>query len=471
MFEKSIMSNQDKQLVALKLFDTYRREVVDFYSITPGKVKLYACGPTVYDYAHIGNLRTYLLVDVLTRVLKLNNYEVTHVMNITDVGHLVSDADTGEDKMEKGSRRYNKSAWDIALYFEKRFFDDMDALNIKRPTIVCRATDHIQEQITFIRNIEKNGFTYVTKDGVYFDTGKVENYGFLARLDVKGLQAGARVDLKEKRHVTDFALWKFSAGKARQMEWESPWGKGFPGWHIECSAMADKYLGKEFDIHIGGKDHIPVHHSNEIAQCQAHHGTNMANYWIHGYFLQIDKEKIAKSGKSLLLKQLVEKGFDPLSYRYLVLTAHYRSQLNFTWDSLEAASKALKRLRRMVSEWENGGVVDTSYRRKFIQKVNHDLNLPQALGLMWEMLQSDISNKDKKATALYFDTVFGLGLKKSSEVKLPLPPEVITLAELRLKARLNKNWAESDRLRQAIMAQGFTIEDLTEGYRLIPIDN
>ena len=270
--------------MTLNLFDTYQREVREFVPLKEGIASLYCCGPTVYNYAHIGNLRTYIFEDILRRTLELNGYKVEHVVNITDVGHLVSDADDGEDKMEKGAARTGKTAWEIAQIYTDAFMTDLSRLNIKTPTTLCKATDHIPEQIEAIQQIEAKGMCYQTSDGIYFDTSKDPNYGYLARLDVEGLQQGARVDKGEKRNVTDFALWKLSPPEEqRQMEWDSPWGKGFPGWHIECSAMAAKYLGPLFDIHCGGKDHIPIHHSNEIAQAHACYGTNLSNYWMHGY--------------------------------------------------------------------------------------------------------------------------------------------------------------------------------------------
>ena len=317
-------------IMTLQLFDTYTRRLRDFEPLHPPQVGLYTCGPTVYDYAHIGNLRTYVFEDILRRVLDFNGYTVKHVMNITDVGHLVSDADTGDDKMEKGSQRTGKSAWAIAQLYTAAFRDDLRRLNIVEPTIWCKATDHIPEQIDLIRCIEAKGYTYRTSDGIYFDTSKLTDYGYLARLDVAGLQAGARIDLGEKRHVTDFALWKFSpSDQKRQMEWDSPWGVGFPGWHIECSAMSTKYLGVFFDIHCGGEDHISVHHPNEIAQTQACYGTHLANFWLHGYFLQLDDAKMAKSaGDFLRLQTLIDRGYDPVAYRWFCLNAHYRAKLN-----------------------------------------------------------------------------------------------------------------------------------------------
>jgi len=465
----------EKKIPELALFDTFERKVRPFKAIDNKTVGLYACGPTVYDYAHIGNLRTYIFTDILRRALEINNYDVNHVMNITDVGHLVSDGDTGEDKMEKGARKQNKSAWEIALYFENAFLEDTDRLNIKRPKIICRATEHIREQIEYILEIEKKGFTYNTSDGVYFNTQKLAahnfKYGELAKLDIEGLQAGSRVDLADKKSVTDFALWKFSRNKlgsneTRQMEWDSPWGVGFPGWHIECSAMSEKYLGPVFDIHVGGEDHIPVHHSNEISQCQARHGKNPANFWMHGYFLKLNKEKISKSGKSLLLKEISEKNIDPLAYRYLSLTSHYRSQLNFNWDALEAANIALTRLKSAIHSYPSGGAVDDEFLNEFIAKVNNDLNMPQALTVLWSVIKSDLSDDDKKATALLFDKVLGLSLDKIYKTKFEFTTEVNEIAQLRQSARENKDWAASDRLRDRINQLGFMIEDKKAGYIL-----
>jgi len=319
--------------MTLRLYDTYTRSLRDFQPLQAPAVGLYSCGPTVYDYAHLGNLRTYIFVDLLRRALLFDGYAVKHVMNITDVGHLVSDADTGEDKMETGQRRTGQSAWDIAEQYTQAFQDDLERLNVLEPTIWCRATDHIADQIALIERIAARGFAYRTSDGLYFDTSRLPDYGHLARLDVAGLQAGARVDAGEKRNVTDFALWKFSpADRQRYMEWDSPWGKGFPGWHIECSAMSAKYLGPFFDIHCGGEDHISVHHTNEIAQTQACYGTRLANFWLHGYFLQMDEARMSKSaGGFVRLQTLLDRGYDPLTYRFFCLSAHYRARLSFAW--------------------------------------------------------------------------------------------------------------------------------------------
>ncbi|MBA6116148.1 cysteine--tRNA ligase [Pseudomonas putida] len=339
--------------MSLILYDTWTRSLRPFESLTPEEVGLYCCGPTVYDYAHLGNLRTFIFEDVLRRVLQSNGYSVRHIVNITDVGHLTSDADEGEDKMEKGSRRQGESAWVIAERFTAAFQHDWRQLNLLEPTLWCRATDHIAEQISLIEIMETKGFTYRTSDGIYFDTSRQDTYGYLARLNAEGLRAGARVATGEKRSVTDFALWKFSPTEStRQMEWDSPWGVGFPGWHIECSAMSTKYLSPWFDIHCGGEDHISVHHSNEIAQGEACYGTRPANFWMHGAFLTLDHGKMSKSdGEFLRLQSLIDRGLDPLAYRYLCLTAHYRSTLRFSNEALRAAATALRRLRSAFADW------------------------------------------------------------------------------------------------------------------------
>ncbi len=451
--------------MGLQLYDTYSRHLRDFQPLNPPTVGLYTCGPTVYDYAHIGNLRTYIFEDVLRRVLEFNGYNVLHVTNITDVGHLTSDADEGEDKMEKGSKRTGKTAWEIAELYTQAFKADLERLNIVEPKIWCRATDHIHEQIEFIQGIEAQGFTYRTTDGIYFDTSQLSDYGFLARLDIEGLQAGARVAMAEKRNPTDFALWKFSPpDQTRQMEWDSPWGRGFPGWHIECSAMSAKYLGTFFDIHCGGEDHIPVHHTNEIAQTQACHGTHLANFWMHGYFLQLNEAKMAKSsGEFLTLQRLVDRGYDPLAYRYFCLNASYRAKLNFTWESLDGAGTALNRLRTLSHGWGEAGIPDDDYIQRFTSHVNSDLNMPQALALTWEMAKGDLPDATKKATLTAFDQVLGLRLAEWSPTVDAIPKEVLALAQQRHQARLEKRWQDADQLRDQIMAAGYTVKDTPEG--------
>ena len=455
----------------LTLYDNYTRTLRTFAPLHPGaEVGLYTCGPTVYDYQHIGNFRTFLFEDVLRRVLEWNGYRVRHVMNVTDVGHLTSDADSGEDKMEKGSRRTGRTAWDIARLYTEAFLTDMRRLHIAEPAVLCRATDHIGEQIAFIADIERKGFTYRTSDGVYFDTSKQPDYGFLARLDVKGLEAGKRVEIGEKRHPTDFALWKLTPrGEQRQMEWDSPWGRGFPGWHIECSAMAQKYLGDFFDIHCGGEDHIPVHHTNEIAQTEARVGTRLANFWMHGYFLLSNDAKMAKSaGEFLRVDTLIERGYDPLAYRYLCLTAHYRGQLNFTWDALDAAATALDRLRNGVHAASGAGEAprDLALVARFTEAINDDLNVPRALAVAWEALRGDLPPAVRRATLVAFDDVFGLGLAAWTPATLAVPAPVTALAEARLAARRAKNWSEADRLRAELRAAGWEVEDRADGYAL-----
>ncbi len=454
--------------MTLRLFDTYTREVREFKPLNANQVGLYTCGPTVYDFAHLGNLRTYIFEDILRRVLEYNGYSVKHVMNITDVGHLVSDADTGEDKMEKGARRTGKSAWQIAEEYTRVFQEDLQHLNILPPTIWCRATDHIREQIDTIRCIEARGFTYRTSDGIYFDTSKLPDYGYLARLDIEGLQAGSRVDVGEKRNPTDFALWKFSPpGQKRQMEWDSPWGVGFPGWHIECSAMSEKYLGPFFDIHCGGEDHIPVHHTNEIAQTEACHGTRLANFWMHGYFLQLEEAKMAKSsGEFLRVQTLIDRGIDPLAFRMLCLGAHYRTKLNFTWESLEGAATALQRLRTTMHEWGTPGAIEENYRRRFLEQINDDLNMPRALAVTWDLVKSDLPSAARKATLLEFDRVLGLRLADWQPKQEAVPNEIMLLVEQRRLARSEKRWKDSDALRDQIKAAGWEIEDTPQGPKL-----
>jgi cysteinyl-tRNA synthetase len=455
----------------LTLYDNYARALRPFVPLNVGgEVGLYTCGPTVYDHQHIGNFRTFLFEDVLKRVLRWNGYPVRHVMNITDVGHLTSDADEGEDKMEKGARRTGKSAWEIAQLYTQTFLADMKALNIHDPTILCRATDHIGEQIDFIVDLERKGYTYKTSDGIYFDTSKQPDYGHLARLDKSGLQAGSRVDVGEKRQPTDFALWKFSPpGEKRQMEWQSPWGVGFPGWHIECSAMAEKYLGDWFDIHCGGEDHIPVHHTNEIAQTEARAGTHLANFWMHGYFLLANDAKMAKSaGEFLRVASLAERGYDHLAFRYLCLTSHYRTQLNFTFEALDAAQTGLDRMRQGFHALPDDRDVRPvpALVERFGDELNDDLNLPRALAVAWETLRGSLPAAAKRATLAKFDDVLGLGLAAWQPKAVDAPADVRELADARAAARKARNFAEADRLRAALVDLGWDMEDRPDGYKL-----
>ncbi len=454
--------------MTLRLFDTYTRSLRDFEPLHAPQVGMYTCGPTVYDYAHIGNLRTYIFEDILRRVLAFNGYQVNHVMNITDVGHLTSDADTGEDRMEKGSKRTGMTAWEIAALYTQEFKDDMARLNIQEPHVWCKATDHIAEQIEVIQCIEAHGYTYRTSDGIYFDTSKLDDYGYLARLNIEGLQAGARVELAEKRNLTDFALWKFSPpGEHRQMEWDSPWGVGFPGWHIECSAMSAKYLGPYFDIHCGGEDHIMVHHPNEIAQTQACYGTRLANFWMHGYFLQIDESRMGKSvGNFLRVQTLIDQGYDPLAWRFFCLGAHYRAKLNFTWDSLDGAAKALDRLRMAAYQSGEPSTPDEGYMDQFVAQINDDLNMPRAIAVTWDLVKSDLAPLVKKATLLEFDRILGLDLAAWKPAEQTIPADILTLADQRQQARVEKRWKDADALRDQIRVLGYEVEDTPQGPRV-----
>ena len=449
----------------LHLYDTYTRSLRQLQPIAPGQIGLYACGPTVYDYAHIGNLRTYLFVDALRRALAWHGLQVRLVMNITDVGHLTSDQDTGDDKMEKGSARTGKSAWDIAREYTQAFKEDLALLNIEEPATWCRATDHIAEQIAFIVELERKGYTYRTADGIYFDTARQPAYGYLARLDRDGLQSGKRVGMGEKKQLTDFALWKFSGQPgARQMEWESPWGLGFPGWHIECSAMSAKHLGQYFDIHCGGEDHVPVHHSNEIAQSEARYGTRAANFWLHGAFLKNGEGKMSKSGGAFVrLHTLIERGIDPLAYRYLCLSTHYRSQLNFTDDALQGAASGLARMRLLVHRLGEAGVADADYLARFGAELGKDLNLPRALALAWELLKGELPAAVKKATIMRFDEAFGLRLSLWQPAVPAIPEALLALMAQREQARNERRWLDADRFRLQARDIGYELEDTPGG--------
>lgn len=450
----------------LELFNTLSRQKEPFEPLHGKEVSLYTCGPTVYDYVHIGNHRTNILGDILKRVLKYNGYKVNHVMNITDVGHLTDDADQGEDKMEKGSKREGKTAWEIADFYTSAFKDDLRDLHILEPSTWCKATDHIDQQIEQVQQLIDRGFTYETADGIYMDTTKVEGYGALAQLDKQELKAGARVDMADKRNPHDFALWKFTKeGESRQMEWDAFGRKGFPGWHIECSAMAMKYLGEQFDIHTGGIDLSRVHHVNEIAQAESATGqTPWVKYWVHGEFLLMGGEKMAKSlGNLMTISALKDEGFDPLAYRYFVLQAHYRKQLNFTKEALEAAQHGLENLRRQVEKLPDRGAHDPMLREAFLNAINDDLNMPEALAVIWKAIKD--GNIDKE-TVIRFDKVLGLKLHDPNKKPLKIPAEVQALLDERQKARDEKNWELSDRLRDQIAEAGFAVEDTPDGQHL-----
>lgn len=450
----------------LHLYNSLSKEKEKFTPLHPPEVGLYTCGPTVYDFAHIGNLRTYVFEDILKRVLKYNGFQVHHVMNITDVGHLTDDADAGEDKMEKGSRREGKTAWEIAEFYASAFKENLRDLNILEPTLWCKATDHIPEQIKLIEKLTDKGFTYTTSDGIYFDTTKLSDYGKLVNLQAQELQAGVRVDMGEKKNPHDFALWKFTAeGEKRQMEWEAFGKKGFPGWHIECSAMAMKYLGEQFDIHCGGIDHKPVHHTNEIAQSEAATGIQpWVRYWMHGEFLTVDEGRMGKSqGNFITLQTLVEKGFDPLAYRYFLLLAHYRRQLSFSWEALTAAQNGLHNLRKKIAEIPDHVAKDQHHSQLFLEAINDDLNMPEALATLWNGVKEGTLSVE---TIIHFDKVLGLNLHQPKEEESPLPESIQKLLNERIVARDNKDWGKSDELRDQILAAGYELEDTKDGQKV-----
>lgn len=452
----------------LRIYNTLSRSVEDFVSIKSNFVGMYSCGPTVYDYQHIGHMRRYTMDDILVRVLRASGYEVKHVMNITDVGHLVSDEDTGEDKMEKGARKYGLSVWDIAKKFEQQFFDSLNALGIKKADEVMHATDYIPEQIALIKTLEEKGYTYKIADGIYFDTSKFPDYFALSRQNPEELKKGARVEFVEgKKNAADFALWKFSpANEKRQMEWDSPWGVGFPGWHIECSAMSMKALGAHFDIHTGGIDHINIHHSNEIAQSECATGEKFVNYWIHHNFLVVEGEKMSKSlGNFYTVQDVMDKGYDPLSLRYLYLQTHYRQEMNFTWESLDAAQAALFKLRGHVDD-EPTAAPNISWMEKFMDALTDDLNTAKALGIVWEMVKDEnLLAGEKKGTLLEMDKILGLELD-SGQARMTfdeLPTEVQNLVQEREAFRKAGDWGASDELRAKIADLGWEVQDTKDG--------
>jgi len=456
----------------LKLYNTLSRKKEIFKPIKKNKIGLYTCGPTVYFFAHVGNMRTFLFEDILKRVLEYNKYNVKHVMNITDVGHLTSDADTGEDKMEKGAKKEKKTVWQVAEFYTKAFKKDLKHLNIKEPNIWIKASDTIKEQIALIEKLEKKGFTYKILDGVYFDSSKLKTYGRLWGEKERKLRAGARVKMVAgKKNSTDFALWKFTPhGEKRQMEWDSPWGKGFPGWHTECVVMGIKELGIPMDIHCGGIDHISIHHPNEIAQAEAAYNKKLANYWLHGEFLVLKKGRMGKSkGNIIILDKLIERGFNPLAYRYLVLNAHYRSKLTFSLEAVSGAQNSLENLYNKVLEIKTTSKKPTGFSRKakiyqerFLKVINNDLDMPKALVVMWALIKDQvIENNEKYYLLLDFDKVFGLGLKKVKEIKIP--QKIKELIKQREKYRKNKDWKKSDEIRKQIKKLGYLVEDTEKG--------
>lgn len=451
----------------LKLFNTLSRKIEKFEPQKKNEVSMYTCGPTVYDFSHIGNLRSYIFADILKRTLIFFGHEVKHVINVTDVGHLTGDGDSGEDKIEKSARRESKSAQEIAEFYFQAFKKDLKKLNIIEPSIWCKATEHIAEQIDFIKKLEEKGFVYKIFDGLYFDTSKLKDYGKLARLNLSGQEAGARIDINsEKKNQTDFAVWKCSPkNEKRQMEWASPWGIGFPGWHIECSAMSMKYLGELIDIHTGGIDHIPVHHTNEIAQSEALLGKPFVRFWLHGEFLLLNENKMAKSeGGFITLQTLIDRGFEPMVYRFFCLSAHYRSKLNFSWEALENAREAWQKFKlKFIDLGQQKGRPDKEFLEKFKAEINNDMSMPQAVALAWEVFKSNLADNDKRATLIEFDKIFGLNLLEAKEDEVKLPEEIQALFKGRNEARLNKKWKKADELREKIEAAGWLIDDSSSG--------
>ena len=468
----------------IRLHNTLGNKVEEFKPLKEGFVGMYSCGPTVYDYVHIGNLRSFILSDLVRRTFEYEGYEVKQVMNITDLGHLSGDGDEGEDKMTKGLKREGKPVTmeamkELADFYTERFKEDLEKLNIETPAVFPKASEHIPEQIELIKELEAKGFTYTTSDGVYFDTSKDPHYGKLIRTSDGQSRIGEN---SEKRNQKDFALWKFNT----EMGWDSPWiapgnpgGKGFPGWHIECSAMSQKYLGKTFDLHTGGIDLAPIHHNNEIAQSENACGCDFAHYWLHNEFVNLQGEKMAKSeGNILTLNTLIEKGYSPLAYRYFLLLSHYRTQTNFTWEALDAAQSAYRKLKEFVSTKTSAdkSLVEQSdpktfgteaFQREFKEAIENDLNTPEALAVVWKLIKDEnVSDPDKRALLLDFDRVLGLKLDDNEFEVKDIPSEVQTLLDERAQARADKDFAKSDELREQIKKLGFDVLDTTTGQEL-----
>ena len=449
--------------------NTLTRKKDLFKPIDKKEVRIYSCGPTVYKDATIGNMRTSIFQDVLRRVLCYNGYKIKHVMNITDVGHLVSDGDEGEDKMIKSAREEHKSPKEIAEYYTKLFFDDLKLLNIETPEIVCKATDHIKDMLEYVETLVEKGYAYETSTAIYFDVSKLDKYPILSNLNVEDQKAGARVEVDpEKKNPYDFALW-IKAPENHLMKWDSPWGPSYPGWHIECSAMGQKYLGEQFDIHTGGIDLIPTHHENEIAQSKGYCGKIPANYWLHGEYLLIDGGKMSKSlGNVYLVKDIIDRGYNPLSFKLFSYSSHYRNKLNFTWEGMDAADKSLERLKNGYKLHLNGtdnieDEVVNEYEERFHRAINDDLNMPLSMGVVWEVIRYNKKSPKLANLLLKFDEVMGLKIDDENAKQEDIPEEILKLMEERKIARDNKNWKESDRLRDLIKSKGYEIKDTKDG--------
>lgn len=458
----------------MRLYNTMSRSIEEFVPINEGKVSMYCCGPTVYNYAHIGNLRTYIFEDLLRRTLRRSGYDVKHVMNITDVGHLTGDGDDGEDKIEKSARETGRTVWDIAEFYMKAFFRDEEALNIERPDIICRATEHIDDMINLIKRLEEGGHTYISGGNVYFSIDSISDYGKLARLNLDDLKSGARIEVdSNKKNPKDFVLWfTNSKFKDQAMMWDSPWGRGYPGWHIECSAMSMKYLGEHFDIHCGGIDAIPVHHTNEIAQSEAATGKTWVNYWCHGEFLLMGNAKMSKSSGSFVTLPVLEgEGYDALDYRYFCLTGHYRSQLRFSYEALDAARSARKGIMERIGDAKSEGPAATDpsekareYMAAFDEAMENDLNAPKALSILWQMLKDNgLSSSDKLAAAYHMDGILGLGLDKAEKMEETLDAELQALLDERTAAKKAKDYKKADEIRDKLLSMGYAVKDTPAG--------
>jgi cysteinyl-tRNA synthetase len=471
----------------MQLYNTLARRIETLDPIKANEVSIYSCGPTVYQTAHLGNFRTYILNDTLRRVLEYTGFAVKHAMNITDVGHLIGDTDDGADKVEESARKEHKSAWEVAAFYTGKFWEDADALHILRPTITCKATDHIPEQIALIKRLEEKGFTYTISDGIYFSVEHFPSYGALTGQSLADKEAGARVDVNvEKHHPADFALWKFSypdgrdfddsqddAAVRRQMEWASPWGLGYPGWHIECSAMSTKYLGQPFDIHTGAIDLISPHHTNEIAQSEAAFDQPLANTWLHGDFMLVDGTKMSKSlGNVYSVQDLLDRGHNPLSFRFLALMTHYRKPLNFTWEGLTAAEQALNKLILLVRNLPKASeeiFVPEVVESKFRECIEDDLNMPQAVALLWEVLKSTTNSDEEKSVVIVsWDQVFGLGLATYLGDTPEIPDDILQLARERDMYRTKGDYQKADSIRQELLSKGYEVQDGQDGPTVIP---
>lgn len=467
----------------IRLFNTMTRKIEEFKPLVPGKMGFYSCGPTVYWDQHIGNMRAFVVSDILKRMFIENGYDVRHVMNITDVGHLTSDEDTGEDKMEKGAAREKMSVWDIAQKYIDSFLRDSDSLNIIRPTVMPRATDNIPEQIDQVKQLEKLGYTYeIPGDGIYYDTSKFPDYGALGGQNLSELRGGARIDDSGKKNPTDFALWKFSpTDKKRAMEWDSPWGIGFPGWHIECSAMSMKYLGPHFDIHVGGQEHIKVHHTDEIAQSEPIVGKPWVNYWVHFEWLLSKDDKMSKSsGDFLTVQDLIDRGYDPMAFRYMLLMGHYRQPLDFSFDALDAASNGYKSMVRRVAEMlkeSNSGAIDAdafnAWHDKMLFTISDNMKTAETLVIVHELLKdTNVNASTKIALFEFIDRLLGLQFidraKKLNDAESEsAPAQIVALADARAAAKAARDWVRADELRAQIDAAGWTVTDTPNGVKLV----